>query len=532
MHEMSLKATVRMAILGAIGGCLIIVGSLATAYSLLFTAGQRVSFANTLSSDVAKLNLLTTELFVHQSSRVGVQWRHQHEVLVRQLQATPQFHDQTDLLIAEIRQRLKSIKAIVDGFGPGHIAQIHSPGGSPDADGILMAAVISQSGAMLSRTMELQALTTASATSLKNHALLGLGGTFLVLMVGGGLVLLLLATIMLSHILRLRATIQKISHGDLEAEIPEASDNEIGDVFRELDRMRRNLLESMSDLGRANLELIGIKAKLEDRTTSLESANRELEAFASAVSHDLRAPLRTISGFSQAILEDHSHQIDEDGRTMLGRVLRATKQMYQLIEDLLKMSQLSRNTIETSDIDLSAIVSEIAASLEEHEPGRDIKITVAPDVHADCDGRLLRIALNNLLGNAWKFTLRTESASIEFGEMTSNGRRIYFVRDNGAGFDMLYSGNLFKPFKRLHSASDFPGTGIGLATVARIVGLHGGRIWARSAPGEGATFYFSLSHMESKSDNTPLESAEASAAAAAGESAHKRRVVALRAGQG
>jgi signal transduction histidine kinase len=341
----------------------------------------------------------------------------------------------------------------------------------------------------------------SSEARTRDYVLLTLGGAFLVVMIGGGLALLLLSRGMLSHILSLRATIGRISQGDLEAEIPESMGNEMGDVFIELGRMRRNLLESMSELGRANLELISIKEKLEDRTAGLETANRELDAFASAVSHDLRAPLRTISGFSQAVLEDYGAQIDEDGKAMLERMHRATQQMYQLIEDLLKLSKLGKRSLSPADTDLSSLVSEICGTMQEQAPERRVRLTIEPGIKASCDERLMRIVLTNLIANGWKFTSRTDGAEIEFGEIAGKGRRTFFIRDNGAGFDMAFSSNLFKPFKRLHSASDFPGTGIGLATVERIIGLHGGKVWARSYPGEGATFFFFLGQAGAWSDD-------------------------------
>jgi signal transduction histidine kinase len=334
---------------------------------------------------------------------------------------------------------------------------------------------------------------TSAAADTRDTVLLSLGGLFLVVLVGGGFFLLLLCTDMLAQILRLRSTIRKIAHGDMETEIPDHPGNEIGDVFRDLDRMRRSLLETMSELGQSNLKLISTKATLEDRTTSLQAVNTELEAFASAVSHDLRAPLRTVSGFTQAVLEDYGPQIDAEGKSMLTRIHGATRHMYQLIEDILYLSKIGHNPLEISETDISGLVIEIFDTIREEDPTREVKLSVELNIKAHCDPRLIRIALGNLLQNAWKFTARTDGAWIEFGESFENGTQILYVHDNGAGFDMAFKENLFKPFKRLHSVSEFPGTGIGLATVNRIIGLHGGKIWGSSAVGKGATFCFALS---------------------------------------
>jgi signal transduction histidine kinase len=513
MPTISLKATVRAVTIGAAFGCVLILAAMAGAYSVLELARSHVKFADALNINVAKLNLLTTELFVNRSQRAHRQWSKQHNMLIRQLAAVQRLQDRADHLTIEIEQRLRSIGMILDRLNAPPTSR------TSEARHPLLASMIAESEAVLSRAVALRETMTSAEARTRDYVLLALGGAFLTVMIGGGLALLLLSRGVLSHILSLRATIRRISHGDLEAEIPECGRNEMGDVFAELGRMRLNLLDSMSELGRANLELISIKAKLEDRTAGLETANRELDAFASAVSHDLRAPLRTISGFSQAVLEDYGAQIDEDGKAMLERIHRATRQMYQLIEDLLKLSKLGRRSLIPADTDLSALVSEICGAMQEQNPEHRVHLIIEAGVKASCDQRLMRIALTNLIANGWKFTSRTEGAEIEFGEIAGKARRTFFIRDNGVGFDMAFSGNLFKPFKRLHSASEFPGTGIGLATVERIIGLHGGKVWARSYPDEGATFFFFLGQAGARSDEEsritrlsaepPAESAEA-----------------------
>ncbi|MDP1828059.1 MAG: histidine kinase dimerization/phospho-acceptor domain-containing protein [Archangium sp.] len=226
---------------------------------------------------------------------------------------------------------------------------------------------------------------------------------------------------------------------------------------------------------------------------NVETVNRELEAFAYSVSHDLRAPLRGIDGFSQALLEDSGPSLDAQGKAHLARIRAGAQRMGHLIDDLLKLSMLSRSTLKHARVPVSAVVNEIVAELRLREPGRQVEIVVAPGLTADGDPELIRIALENLIGNAWKFTSRRALARIEVGQAApENGAPVFFVRDNGAGFDMRYAPKLFGAFQRLHAMADFPGTGIGLATVQRIMHRHGGRAWAEGVVDEGATISFTL----------------------------------------
>jgi light-regulated signal transduction histidine kinase (bacteriophytochrome) len=233
--------------------------------------------------------------------------------------------------------------------------------------------------------------------------------------------------------------------------------------------------------------------KLEHSNTQLAATNKELEAFSYSVSHDLRAPLRTIDGFSQALLEDYPDKLDEQGKDYLQRVRSASQRMGVLIDDLLKLSRLSRSEMHKESVDLSALVEEIAAELQQTQPERHVELVISRGLTASGDRQLLRVALVNLLGNAWKFTGKRQQARIEFGATQNGDKKAYFVRDNGAGFDMTYANKLFGAFQRLHETTEFPGTGIGLATVQRIIHRHGGSVWAEGAMGEGATFYFTLS---------------------------------------
>ncbi len=240
---------------------------------------------------------------------------------------------------------------------------------------------------------------------------------------------------------------------------------------------------------RLNVELEG---RVRERTQKLEEANSELEAFSYSVSHDLRAPLRAIDGFSQTLLLEYGDKVEEKMRGYLNRIKAGASRMGQLIEDLLSLSRISRLELKRQEVDVSAIAQQVLQELQQREPERQVNTSVWDGVEVRADPRLLRVALENLLGNAWKFTSKIKDARVEFGMMQEGERRVLFVRDNGAGFDMAYSDKLFGPFQRLHGMHEFAGTGIGLATVHRIVTRHGGRIWCQAAPDKGATFFFTL----------------------------------------
>jgi len=244
---------------------------------------------------------------------------------------------------------------------------------------------------------------------------------------------------------------------------------------------------------------------LEDANRELEATNRELEAFSYSVSHDLRAPLRTIDGFSQILQEDYEDRLDEEGVDYLGRVRAASKHMAGLIDDLLDLSRVGRRPLRREHVDLSALAAGIVEDLRMSQPGRKVEFVAEEDVAAWADVGLLKVALENLLGNAWKFTSRVPEARVEFGVAEEGGRPVYYVRDNGAGFDQAYSDKLFGAFQRLHAQEEFEGTGIGLATVARLVHRHGGRVWAEGRVGEGATFYFTLGGRDRLASETPAK---------------------------
>jgi PAS domain S-box-containing protein len=235
-----------------------------------------------------------------------------------------------------------------------------------------------------------------------------------------------------------------------------------------------------------------LEFRVAERTRDLSNANKELESFSYSVSHDLRAPLRTIDGFSLALLEDCADKLDDLGKRHLQRIRAATQRMGQLIDDLLNLSRVTRAQLSSHTFDLSAVVSSVAHELQASQPERQVAWHIQPGLCVTGDPQLLRVAVENLLNNAWKYTSRRPTASIGFGKTDHNGFSAYFVKDDGAGFDPAHADRLFGAFQRLHSTAEFPGTGVGLATVQRVIHRHGGRIWAESAVDHGATFFFTI----------------------------------------
>jgi light-regulated signal transduction histidine kinase (bacteriophytochrome) len=288
---------------------------------------------------------------------------------------------------------------------------------------------------------------------------------------------------------RLVEATEQISGGNYEVRSGLHGSDEIAQVGAAFDNMTRVIAEERQALANANLEL---DRRVKTRTRDLEEANREHRAFAYAISHDLRAPLRSISGFSQALYEDCADQLDDTAQDYLRRVKNSAEHMGELIDGLLKLSRINQAEINNESINLSTFCHELVTELRKQEPKRDVSVDIQAKVMAKGDRHLLHDALANLIGNAWKFTAQLPQARIRFGCKQANGTTVYYVQDNGAGFDPAYADRLFIPFQRLHHQKEFPGTGVGLSTVQRIIQRHDGTIWASGQPGEGSTFYFTL----------------------------------------
>jgi PAS domain S-box-containing protein len=271
------------------------------------------------------------------------------------------------------------------------------------------------------------------------------------------------------------------------------------EILRLNAELEKNVDKRTNELRDSQLALLNLVDDLNASTKNialanqaLEATNKELESFSYSVSHDLRAPLRSIDGFSQALLEDYQKKLDDTGRNYLERIRTATQNMGMLIEDMLKLSRISRFELRLESVDLSKMFREIAKNSQKNDPARIIDVVIQKGIVIEGDPDLMRIALTNLIDNAWKFTGREARPKIEFGRTDLAGKKVVFIRDNGVGFDMAYVDKLFGTFQRLHTKDEFTGTGIGLATVKRIITRHGGQIWAEGEVGKGAVFYFTL----------------------------------------
>jgi signal transduction histidine kinase len=279
-------------------------------------------------------------------------------------------------------------------------------------------------------------------------------------------------------IVKLKEEVEKVGHGELYVSEVTHTGDEIGALGSSFMEMVEHLRSAFDQIKQKNQQL--------------ESLNKELEAFSYSVSHDLRAPLRSIDGFSKILLEDYDDKLDDTGRDHLHRVRVATQRMSQLIDDMLALSRITQMSMRIQDIDLSKLAQTIADEYTRREPGRTVEWRIQQGLTAKGDEALLKIAITNLMDNAWKFTSRKEKATIEIGSAEVDGEKAFYIRDDGAGFDMQYVHKLFTPFQRLHTTDIFPGTGIGLAIVQRVINRHSGRVWAEGEEGKGSTFYFTI----------------------------------------
>jgi signal transduction histidine kinase len=290
----------------------------------------------------------------------------------------------------------------------------------------------------------------------------------------------------LAPIAGLQQAARQVAAGNWDFILGIRGDDEIGELSKNFDAMTKSLRESFAQIERSNQDLAAL--------------NEELKAFSYSVSHDLRGPLRSMDGFSLVLLEDYGDKLDEEGKDALERIRAASQRMGYLIDDLLRLSQVTRAELNVTRVDLSAIAREIADAIDREPSGRSVEWTIEAGLSVRADPALMRIAMQNLLHNAWKFTGRTDRPVIRVGALERDAKTVHFVADNGVGFDMAHADSLFGAFQRLHHADDFPGTGIGLAIVQRIIRRHDGEIWAEAKEGEGATFFFSVKESENGSD--------------------------------
>ncbi|MBI1985230.1 MAG: HAMP domain-containing protein [Rhodospirillales bacterium] len=473
---------------------IIIIGVLASAVSAAIAGAEivistrwtdqaiaRESAAHAIVETVIRRNLVLEDYLLHPGERARTQWNQAGETLARLIVAPELADPQSAPILAAIRENFMKVKNLFPRLA--EIAEAKRDEGAPNQ----MARAASQQIEVQLQTAVRENLSLASRLERRanEQTIRQLLHARWLHIAAGGLLAVVLAGIWIAlfrEVFRplktVKTAIRKFGGGDQQARACLLLNNEIGEAARAFDDMADALETSTTSL--------------EERTRQLEAANHELEAFCYSVSHDLRAPLRGMDGFCQALVEDYGDRLDDTGRSYLQRVKKACQTMAMLIDDLLKLSRVTRSEVRKGMVNLSTIAGAVAQGLRQTAPDRAVEFNIAPDLTATGDERLLRAAFENLLGNAWKYTSKKQRAIIEFGATSHNGARAYFVRDDGAGFDMAYADKLFQPFQRLHNASEFEGTGIGLATVQRIVHRHGGRVWAEAAVDKGATVYFTL----------------------------------------
>lgn len=262
---------------------------------------------------------------------------------------------------------------------------------------------------------------------------------------------------------------------------------------------------AIGDLKQAQRQIDLLYRDLQARNLALEAANKELESFSYAVSHDLRSPLRSIHGFSEALAQSAAAKLSPEETNWLQKISDAAARMDRLTEDLLRLSRITRSDLKREPVDLALLARQVVHELRQTDPHRNVVFAISDSLGTHADAGLMRVALTNLLGNAWKYTGRREQALVSFGQEERDGQTVFYVRDNGAGFDMSYASKLFAPFQRLHSVREFPGSGVGLACVARVIHKHGGRIWADAKTGEGAAFFFTIPNKPDLEEDAGLQ---------------------------
>jgi len=434
--------------------------------------------ADRMLEHVSQLNNVASDYMLHGEERAQTQWYSRYDSLANLLAA-----EEFGASIGEDLQGMERTFAQLVASRELQAATGAEIAVAEAGEERLVAQLSLRSQSFAADAGELADESRAEISSTRQRAtflILALVGALLAIVASAGFVILWNIG---NPIARLTRAAEGIAKGDLNARLDITSKDEVGILGRAFNTMAGALQDSYTQLER----------RVAERMAELEAANRELEAFSYSVSHDLRAPLRSIDGFSHALVEDQADKLDEQGKNLLGRVRAAAQRMGQLIDDLLVLSRVTRGEMHRERVDLSGLAQATAEELRKEGPERTAEFIIADGLVANGDEQLLRVVLANLLGNAWKFTSKHEKARIEFAAARQqSGEPAYFVRDDGAGFDMAYVDKLFGPFQRLHAMHEFPGSGVGLASVQRIIRRHGGRVWAEAEVEHGATFYFTL----------------------------------------
>ena len=442
-------------------------------------AAQQRRQASNIVKALDDLRLVTFEFVLHRHERAQVQHRGVSQRLDRLLAESTFTDPEPAATLEALRERSVQTRRIFDEF----VAPPSAPGEAAQAEARRFEAQLG------SRLLILQQESLADAFRLIDFSTerINAAQTRVVLVIAGGLALIALTMAgvawfihgsVLVPVRRLEQATREVASGNWNFKLDSGSRDEIGQTSRHFDAMTQALRESFAQIERKNEELAAL--------------NKEMEAFSYSVSHDLRSPLRSMDGFSLALLEDYGDKLDDEAKDYLQRIRNASQRMGRLIDELLGLSRVTRAELSLRAVNLSAIAREIAESLQQQQPQRKVRWQIEDGITVQADSALMHIAMQNLLENAWKFTGKTQDPEIRVGTIERNGKKDCFVADNGVGFDMAYADRLFGAFQRLHHENEFAGTGIGLAIVQRIFRRHEGQIWVEAQPGRGATFFFTL----------------------------------------
>ena len=473
--KVGLAASVVFAAIGLIG-------------AMIWWANDEVEDANRqrlqtmeISRALSDLRLVTFEYILHRTARARLQEQQVSARLERLIAANPFDDPQLAAVLEDMRERTATTHRLF-----GELSPTLTPADSPDRavkqrfEAQLTSRLLIYQQESAADAMLLASSSTERITSAQRRVVLvivaGLG-LFATLAVAA---IWLMRRGVLAPIARLEQAMREVADGNWDYRLAIQGDDEIGRMSRHFEAMTGALRDSFSRIEKSNVELAAL--------------NKEIEAFSYSVSHDLRSPLRSMDGFSQALMEDYAERLDEQGLDYLRRIRAASQRMARLIDELLGLSRVTRAELSIRAVNLSEMARDIAASLQKQQPRPQARWQIDEGITVQGDRALVQIAMQNLLENAWKFTSKTENPVIRVGAEQRDGKTICYVADNGVGFDMAYADRLFGAFQRLHHESEFAGTGIGLATVQRIFRRHGGSIWAKAEPDRGATFFFSLQH--------------------------------------
>jgi len=472
----------RLATATALGTIVLLAATIWWAFAEVEDADRQRRKTAEIARVLNDLRLVTFEYILYRSDRADLQEREVAARLDRLLVTHPFSDSEPNEILADLRERIVETQQIFDELKakPSDSASSADIGSAAmrrfEAQASRKLLVLQQES--LVDALRLADFSTQRISQAQRRVVwVFLAGLFLIALTTAGAAWLIHVSV-LAPISRLEQATREVASGNWNYKLDIAGNDEIGEMSRNFDAMTSALRSSFAQIERSNQELAAL--------------NKEIEAFSYSVSHDLRAPLRSMDGFSLALLEDFGDRVDDQGRDYLHRIRAASQRMGRLIDELLGLSRVTRTELAIRQVDLSAIARDIAASLTLQQPERAVTWQIDEGLTVDADKSLMQIAMQNLLENAWKFTGKTPSPTIHVGRARHNGSSACFVADNGVGFDMTYADRLFGAFQRLHHESEFAGTGIGLAIVQRIIRRHEGRIWAEAQPGQGATFFFSF----------------------------------------